>query len=895
MATEVFANDAATTVPLAADAPASGTPETWTVTSSSSFPAATTSITKFHVADPAAPSEVILVTNVSGTSWSVTRGAESTTPVTHAAGFTVVQVIPAGWLGNTSLGFTWAATANGMACDGTTDDTSALNALLTVVSNAGGGTVTFPSLAKISGQIVLPTSVSSGQLRQAPIRLQGTMPNRPGETEIGVAYSTGGLDLRYAGRTDTGCGTTLGSNIVTDASAVSGDYGQIIISPGNLPDRTCIMAVTPGVGYSLNNGARATNASASFTIGGGKIETHGIGTLELDHMLICDQGTSAQPFILSTGTTVHMHDCAVLGNTSKASGTCNQDIFVAGGPGQGAALTSALVSGSVYTSLAVTALPVALLSSGAALTIAIANGTNTQQVACSAAAVGATSITTVSFTANANYGIGSAVVFAGQQSAQGATAYAVPAAPFQGYGTHLHDNFFDRVRRTLIQTWASDVYLDTNVWWQNCGSNLAVTPSTLTSGLTLGTGYTSLTVSALAAAVNTGDQIELISGNFGLTNTQVATASAPAAASATTISVNSFTANFSYPTTTRVFNSTAGIGAAVEVYGVAANVSQVNATSNRVELSGAYSYAFRIGGTGAFESVLVGNNLQDANAANIASYRFDPGCTYNLVIPGLTANSAVPMLDDQSIVATYGGGQVVLKSQQSQPANLPQGLTTRGQLSIMTDGNLPYVFDISGNMWQHVMTTSSWFMHYTPAGGSVQPVARFISNSGTSVTWTVESAITTLLINGPGTVNLRSGAGSPLNFGDPTRQTDVYVENGNLMVTHLLAQGTAPTVAAASSSTGLSIAGQDTAHNVALTTAASIGAGSSVATITFGLSYTTRGPNTTPRFVLTPKTQASATAQAYITGDSVTAYSIALANPPGGATAMAFDVHVVGS
>lgn len=790
---------------------------------------------------------------------------------------------------------TWNAKLNGLACDGSTDDTAALNTLLATVTSAGGGTIFFPALAKISSQLVLPSAVSGSQLRQAPIRLQGTMPSRPGETETGVAYSTGGLDLRYAGRTDTGCGTTLGSNVVTDASAASGDYGQIIISPGNLPDRTCIMAVTPGVGYSLNNGARATNASASFTIGGGKIETHGIGTLELDHMLICDQGTSSQPFILSTGTTVQVHDCAILGNTSKASGTCDQDVFVAGGPGQGTALTSALTSGNVYTSLAVSALPVALLSSSAALNIFITNGTNTQQVGCSATSAGATSITVPSFTANANYGIGSSVVFAGQQSALGATAYTVPAAPFQGYGSHLHDNFFDRCRRVLLQTWASDVYLDTNEWWQNCGSNLAVTPSTLTSGLTLGSNYTSLTVSALAAAVNTGDQIELISGVFGLTNTQVATASAPAAASATSISVNSFTANFSYPTTTKVFSPTAGIGAAVEVYGVAANVSQVNATSNRIEFSGAYSYAFRLGGTNAFESVIIGNNQQDANAANIAAYRFDPGCTYNLLIPGLTAATTVPMLDDQSITATYGGGQVVLKPQQSQPSNFSQGLTTRGQLSIMTDGNLPYVFDSSGNMWQHVMTTSSWFLHYTPAGGSVQPVARFTSNSGTSVTWTVESAITTLLINGPGTVNLRSGAGSPLNFGDPTRQTDVSVQNGNLSVTHLLAIGTAPTVATASSSTSLSIAGQDTAHNVALTTAASIGAGSSVATITFGLGYATRGPNTTPRFAVTPKNQASATAQPYVTGDSQTGYAIALANPPAGATAMVFDVHVLGS
>lgn len=100
MAQELFANDAATTVASGGtDAPAGGTGESWTVTSSASFPAASSTAnppSQFHVADPAAPSEVIAVTNVASTTWTVTRGAESTIPVTHSAGFTVVQVVTAG-------------------------------------------------------------------------------------------------------------------------------------------------------------------------------------------------------------------------------------------------------------------------------------------------------------------------------------------------------------------------------------------------------------------------------------------------------------------------------------------------------------------------------------------------------------------------------------------------------------------------------------------------------------------------------------------------------------------------------------------------------------------------------------------------------------------------------
>lgn len=78
------------------DAPAALTTETWTVTSSATFPAASSSATpptQFAIADQAAPTEILWVTNMSGTTWTVIRGEEGTTPVTHAAGATFQQVI----------------------------------------------------------------------------------------------------------------------------------------------------------------------------------------------------------------------------------------------------------------------------------------------------------------------------------------------------------------------------------------------------------------------------------------------------------------------------------------------------------------------------------------------------------------------------------------------------------------------------------------------------------------------------------------------------------------------------------------------------------------------------------------------------------------------------------
>lgn len=92
----LFANNAFTNVSSGGTtAPAALTSETWTVLSSALFPAAVTGVSQFHIVDPLLPSEVMSVTNVSGTTWTVTRGAEGT-PVAHSAGFQVYQVASAG-------------------------------------------------------------------------------------------------------------------------------------------------------------------------------------------------------------------------------------------------------------------------------------------------------------------------------------------------------------------------------------------------------------------------------------------------------------------------------------------------------------------------------------------------------------------------------------------------------------------------------------------------------------------------------------------------------------------------------------------------------------------------------------------------------------------------------
>jgi hypothetical protein len=139
VAQDIFAsNGPTTTVASAHGVVTAGTSETWTVASSTGFPAAVTGVSQFRIADRAAPAEIMIVTNVSGTTWTVTRGTESTTPVAHTAGFTVYQALTAGVLS----GLTPVAVNVKNSGDTTgSADKSVIAAAITAAGTAGGGLV----------------------------------------------------------------------------------------------------------------------------------------------------------------------------------------------------------------------------------------------------------------------------------------------------------------------------------------------------------------------------------------------------------------------------------------------------------------------------------------------------------------------------------------------------------------------------------------------------------------------------------------------------------------------------------------------------------------------------------------------------------------------------------
>lgn len=106
MATDLLLNNiSAVTTAGGTTTPASGTVEVWAVVSSSGFTGVTTGAgTECRIVDTVAPTEIILLTNVAALAWTVTRGAEGTTPIAHAVGHTFVPVITAGALNSWAAG-----------------------------------------------------------------------------------------------------------------------------------------------------------------------------------------------------------------------------------------------------------------------------------------------------------------------------------------------------------------------------------------------------------------------------------------------------------------------------------------------------------------------------------------------------------------------------------------------------------------------------------------------------------------------------------------------------------------------------------------------------------------------------------------------------------------------
>lgn len=269
MVTEVFANDAQAIVTNGGTtAPASGTVETWTVNILIPFITAVTGIYQFHVADTATVqyTEKILVTSGTGSAgtqtWTVTRGAENTTPVAHLPNFIVQQVVTAGVLS----GFQSIAPSGDVT--GITDSLNlqnALNAASTIATNPGGNVVLGPGQFFINTVVSVPAQSTTGTGGGFGCSLLGN-----GSSTVVNVVGNGGI---YCHRTN-GYGAQFGlpaqhttsrirDFVIDGSAATSGAIGLDIGDGWGFDVDVTLSNFTHNQAYTATNGTPCTFTVAS--------------------------------------------------------------------------------------------------------------------------------------------------------------------------------------------------------------------------------------------------------------------------------------------------------------------------------------------------------------------------------------------------------------------------------------------------------------------------------------------------------------------------------------------------------------------------------------------------------------------------------------------------------
>jgi hypothetical protein len=377
---ELFVADLATTTVSSGgtDAPASGTQETLTVASSAMFGTAVTGVSQFHFADtaPGKGTEIYAATATSGTTWTVTRGAEGTTPVTHAAGFTIVQVATAGFLGAV-VTTTGGAGANlplnnhkitsqangtttgdgaayvqvyevlnvkglGAAGNGVTDDSAIINNAITTAHAAGGGVVMMPpgAYALIASGLIMKSSVT---IRGAGY-LKSTLRPASGVTAISAPGAITSASQSFTATNASPCVFTVGSG------SAPGAGNGVTLTGGSLP--AGFTASTPyytiassGTTFQLaaspDGAALASSGSGSGTV----VQAGQITLAVYEDFGIAGpgQGTGSAPGMAltwcTTGTRLHRMYITTCGSDGIAVANCYtvslRDNFIAFNGGSG--------------------------------------------------------------------------------------------------------------------------------------------------------------------------------------------------------------------------------------------------------------------------------------------------------------------------------------------------------------------------------------------------------------------------------------------------------------------------------------------------------------------------------------------------------------------------------
>lgn len=246
---------------------------------------------------------------------------------------------------------TYDAVQYGWLCDSTDRSTQA-QALINIIGNAGGGTLWFPACTDTTKAYRADSKLTFVQLNtnpgawtgQASIRFTGPGAGmNPVNTSEGwIANSNAAvLDLRYKGQNasavtevvNAGSAGTTGTQTITMSGgtcSIQPSY-TVTVSGGaitGLPTlaNSGLCTSTPANPVAFTGGGLSGVTLTMFWTGG-KIESLGGGTLQIDHLGIIDGGASnSAPFIYATNTTLTIEY-----NTFIGTGNSQQDAIVLGG------------------------------------------------------------------------------------------------------------------------------------------------------------------------------------------------------------------------------------------------------------------------------------------------------------------------------------------------------------------------------------------------------------------------------------------------------------------------------------------------------------------------------------------------------------------------------------
>jgi len=230
-------------------------------------------VSQFHLTDPANPSEVIAVTNISGLTWTVTRGSENTTPVTHLPNFVVYQVVTAGYYnsngqlisaqdgqGNQGVNVLVNPTINSMA---SATQASAISSGGTTGSpQVIAGNVNYSLIDGGYDDVIETSSVGVLKIQGAHDRIFGSL-----ATHSGINWGSYN-EIYNASYSVIGGGT--GHTVASDGSVIAGGEGNTVTGSSYL---AAIGGGSSQIAYGnwpvVAGGTGSTAAASGATVGGG--------------------------------------------------------------------------------------------------------------------------------------------------------------------------------------------------------------------------------------------------------------------------------------------------------------------------------------------------------------------------------------------------------------------------------------------------------------------------------------------------------------------------------------------------------------------------------------------------------------------------------------------------